>query len=86
MPPTAQENDDKHQQMTIAKLHEKIQNLTQYTLALQHRIDKEHIYHKDQEYKVTILCRYVVNQDKYIGWLKFVIASLCRLDCNKSAL
>ena len=64
MPPTAQENDDKHQQMTIAKLHEKIQNLTQYTLALQHRIDKEHIYHKDLENELTILRRYVVNKDK----------------------
>ena len=65
MPPTAQENDDKHQQMTIAKLHEKIQNLTQYTHALQDRIDKEHIYHKDLEYELTILRRYVVNKDKF---------------------
>ena len=38
-PPASQENDEKSQRMTIALLN-KIQDLTEYTHALQHRIDK----------------------------------------------
>ena len=61
----AQENDEKHQRMTVIALSNKIQDLTKYTHALQHRIDQEHIYHKDIEYELTILHRYVVNKDKF---------------------
>jgi hypothetical protein len=51
--------------MIVGILHNKIQDLTEYTLALQHRIDQEHIHRKDLEYELTILRRYVVNKDKY---------------------
>ena len=51
--------------MTIAMLHNKIQDLAKYTHALQHRIDQEQIHRKDLEYEMTILHHYVVNQDKY---------------------
>jgi hypothetical protein len=63
-PPTAQENKEKHQRMTVMLLNDKIQTLTQVNHALQHRIDKEHTHLLDLEHEVTILCRYVVNKDK----------------------
>ena len=68
VPPTAQENDQKRQRMTIVVLHNKIQDRTLANHAMHHRIDQEHIYHKDLEYELTILCRYVVNKDKYQSW------------------
>ena len=43
-PPAALDNDEKRQRMTVMLLNNKIQNLTEYTHALQHRTDKEHIY------------------------------------------
>jgi predicted hydrolase (HD superfamily) len=64
-PPASQENEEKHQWMTIGILHDKMKDLTQVTHALQHRIDQEHIYHKDLEYELTILRHYIVNKDKY---------------------
>ena len=51
--------------MTVMLLNDKIKNLTKYTHALQHRIDKDHIYRKDLEYKLNILRRYIVNKEKY---------------------
>ena len=51
--------------MTAAILNNKIEDLTLANHALQHRIDQEHTYSKDLEYKLTILRRYVVNKDKY---------------------
>ena len=65
VPPSTLENDEKHQQMTITLLNNKIQTLTQVNHALQHRIDKEHTHHLDLEHEVTILRRYVVNKDKF---------------------
>jgi hypothetical protein len=64
-PPSILENDEKHQRPTVAMLHEKIKSLTDYTHALQFRLDKEHIYHKNLEYELTILSRYVFNKEKY---------------------
>ena len=64
-PPSALENNEKRQWMTIAALHDKIKTITEYTHALQHRIDKEHIHRRNLEYELTILSRYVVNQDKF---------------------
>ena len=46
-------------------LHDKIKTLTEYTHALQFRIDKEHVYRKNLEYELTILSCYVVNKEKY---------------------
>jgi hypothetical protein len=63
--PSAQENDEKCQWLTVAMLHDKIKTLIDYTHALQHRIDKEHIHRRNLEYELTILSRYVVNQDKF---------------------
>ena len=60
-PPAAHDNDEKRQWMIVMLLNNKIQELIEYTHALQHRIDKEHIYRKDLEYELTILRRYVVN-------------------------
>jgi len=57
VPPPPQENDEKCQWMTIAILNNKIQDLTLANHALQHRIDQEHTYSKDLEYKLTILRR-----------------------------
>ena len=54
--------------MTVAILHNKIQDLTLANHALHHRIDQEHIYRKDLEYELTILHRYIVNKDKYKKW------------------
>ena len=51
--------------MTIALLNDKIKTLTEYIHALQHRIDKEHINHRNLEYELSILNHYVVNQDKF---------------------
>ena len=65
VPPSILENNEKHQLPTIAMLHDKIKTLTNYTHALQFRIDKEHVYRKNQEYELTILSRYVVNKEKY---------------------
>ena len=65
VPPSALENHEKHQRPTVARLHDKIKTLTEYTHALQHRIDREHIHHRNLEYELTILSRYVVNQDKF---------------------
>ena len=65
VPPTAQENEEKHQRMTVMLLNVKIKTLTEYIHALQHRINKEHIHCRNLEYKLTILKRYVVNQDKF---------------------
>ena len=64
-PPSILENDEKHQWPTIALLHDKIKTLTDYTHALQFRIDKEHVYRKNQEYELTILSCYGVNKEKY---------------------
>ena len=64
-PPPPQENEEKHQWITVGVLHNKMQDLVQIIHALQHRIDKEHTNRKDLEYEVTILRRYVVNMDKY---------------------
>ena len=65
MPPSILENDEKHQCLTIAMLHDKIKTLTDYTHALQFRIDKEHVYCKNLEYELSNLSRYVVNKEKY---------------------
>ena len=46
-------------------LHDKIKTLTNYTHALQFRIDKEHVYLKNLEYELSILSHYVVNKEKY---------------------
>ena len=54
--------------MTVMLLNDKIKTLTKYIHALQHRIDKEHIHRRNLEYKLTILNRYVVNQDKFKNW------------------
>ena len=64
-PPSVPENDEKRQCPTVAMLHDKIKTLTDYTHALQFRIDKEHVYCKNLEYELTILSRYVVNKEKY---------------------
>jgi len=64
-PPSIPENDEKRQQPTVAMLHDKIKTLTDYTHALQFRLDKEHIYRKNLEYELVILSRYVVNKEKY---------------------
>ena len=48
-------------------LHDKIKTLTDYIYALQFKIDKEHIYHKNLEYELSILSRYVINKEKYEG-------------------
>ena len=63
--PSVLENDEKCRWPTIAMLHDKIKTLTDYTHALQFRLDKEHIYRQNLEYEVTILSRYVVNKEKY---------------------
>jgi hypothetical protein len=63
--PSILENNEKHQRPTIAMLHDKIKTLTDYAHALQFRLDKEYIYHKNLEYELTILSRYVVNKEKY---------------------
>jgi hypothetical protein len=65
VPPFAQENEEKHQWMTIATLNDKIQTLTQVIHVLQHQIDKEHTHHLDLDHEITILRRYVVNKDKF---------------------
>ena len=65
IPPSAQENDEKRQWPTVAMLQDKIKTLTEYTHTLQHRINKEHIHRRNLEYELTILSRYVVNQDKF---------------------
>ena len=64
-PPSISVNDEKHQCLTVAMLHDKIKTLTDYTHALQFRIDKDHVYRKNLEYELTILSRYVVNNEKY---------------------
>ena len=46
-------------------LHDKIKTVTDYTHALQFRIDKEHVYRKNLEYELNILSPYVVNKEKY---------------------
>ena len=46
-------------------LHDKIKTLTNYTHALQFKIDKEPIYHNNLEYELSILSRYVINKEKY---------------------
>ena len=58
-PPSIPKNDEKHQCPTVAMLHDKIKTLTDYTQALQFRIDKEHVYHKNLEYEFAMLSRYV---------------------------
>ena len=65
VPPSAPENDEKHQHPTVAMLHDKIKTHTDYTHALQFRIDKEHVYRKNLEYELSILSRYVINKEKY---------------------
>jgi len=65
VPPSVPENDEKRQRSTIAMLHDKIKTLTDYTQALQFRIDKEHVYHKNLEYGLSILSHYVINKEKY---------------------
>jgi len=64
-PPSVSENEEKRQRSTIAMLHDKIKTLTDYTHALQFRIDKEHVYRKNLEYELSILSRYIVNKVKY---------------------
>jgi len=64
-PPSIPENDEKRQRPTVAMLHDKIKTLTDYTHALQFRLDKEHIYRRNLEYELIILSRYVVNKEKY---------------------
>ena len=64
-PPTAQENGEKRQLMTVMLLNDKIKTLTEYIHALQHRIDKEHIHCRNLEYELTILNSYVVIQKKF---------------------
>ena len=64
-PPSISKNDEKHQCPTVAMLHDKIKTLTNFTHALQFRIDKEPIYRKNLEYELSILSRYVVNKEKY---------------------
>jgi hypothetical protein len=64
-PPVTQENEEKRQQMTLMLLNDKIKTLTEYIHTLQHRIDREHIHHKNLEYELTIVHHYVVNKDKY---------------------
>jgi hypothetical protein len=64
-PPSALENEEKFQQPTVAMLQDKIKTLTEYTHAPRHRIDKEHIHCTNLEYELTILSRYIVNQDKF---------------------
>ena len=46
-------------------LHDKVKTHTDYTHALQFRTDKEHIYHKNLEYELSILSHYVVIKEKY---------------------
>jgi hypothetical protein len=41
VPPSTLENEEKRQWLTIAMLHDMIKTLTEYTHALQHRIDKK---------------------------------------------
>ena len=53
------------QVVIVAMLQDKIKTLTEYTHALQHRINKEHIHRRNLEYELTILSHYVVNQDKF---------------------
>ena len=60
-PPSISDNYEKHQHPSIAMLHDKIKTLTEYTHALQHRINKEHLHRMNLEYELTILSRYVVN-------------------------
>ena len=64
-PPSVPENDEKRQCPTVAMLHDKIKILTDYTHALQFRLDNEHVYRKNLEYELTILSRYVVIKEKY---------------------
>ena len=64
-PPSTLENEEKCQRPTVAMLQDKIKTLTDYTHALQFRIDKERIYRKSLEYELTILNRYVLNKEKY---------------------
>ena len=65
VPPSTLENEEKCQRSTIAMLQDRIKTLTEYTHALQHRIDKEHIHRRNLEYELTILSHYIVNQDKF---------------------
>ena len=58
-PPSVPENNEKRQHPIIAMLHDKIKTLTDYTHALQFRIDKEHVYRKNLEYELSIVSRYV---------------------------
>jgi hypothetical protein len=64
-PPSIPENDEKRQCPTVVMLHDKIKTLTDYTHALQFRIDKEHVYRKNLEYELSILSRYVINKENY---------------------
>ena len=59
MAPSVLENDEKCRRPTVAMLYDKIKNLTDYTHALQFRIDKEHVYRKNLEYELSIVSRYV---------------------------
>ena len=64
-PPSVPKNDEKRQRPTVAMLHDKIKTLTDYTHALEFRIDKEHVYRKNLEYELVILSCYVINKEKY---------------------
>jgi hypothetical protein len=64
-PPSVLENEEKRQWPTIMMMHDNIKTLIDYTHALQFRLDKEHIYHKNLEYELTILSHYVFNKEKY---------------------
>ena len=59
--PTAQENEEKCQRLTVLLLNDKIKTLTEYIHAFQ--IDREHIHRRNLEYELTISNCYVVNQD-----------------------
>ena len=63
--PSVLENDEKCRRPTVAMLYDKIKNLTDYTHALQFRLDKEHVYRKNLEYELSILSYFVVNKEKY---------------------
>ena len=49
-PSSTLENEEKRQWPTVAMLQDKIKTLTEYTHALQHKIDKEHIHCRNLEY------------------------------------
>ena len=61
---TVLENEEKHPQMTMALLQEKIEELTNFFHTLEQRIDEEHVHRKSLQHDVNVLNIYVTKPRK----------------------